>query len=217
MIITKEQLRNFAVVPNEDEFLKAINATLARFEITTQRRVRYFMAQTYSETGAYKKWVEDLYYTSPERIVAVWPSRFNYAGKGRGPLNAGDYIRNPQKLANEVYANRMGNGGPETGDGWKYRGRGAGHLTGKANYTKYSLLLYGDHRLVIDPDKVSEYWDGCLTFGAFWKENGLNELADTDDFTIVTKRINGASGDTLTRVVNERLPNLRKANQSFFL
>ncbi len=217
-MITREQFRNFAgIVPKEDELIRALNETMERFSINTQRRVRYFMAQSYSETMGFKKWVEDLYYSTPSRLVAVWPGRFNHEGKGNGPLNAADYIRNPQKLANEVYANRMGNGSPASGDGWKYRGRGAGHLTGKDNYTKYSLELYGDHRLVIDPDKVAEYRDGCLTFGAFWQKNGLNELADTDDFTIVTRRINGAIGATLTRVVNERLPNLRKANHSFFL
>jgi len=217
-MITIHQLRDFAgTVPNEFLLLDALNETIARFEINTQRRVRYFMAQSYSETAGYKKWTEDLYYTSPDRIATVWPTRFTYNGIGRGPLDASGYIRNPQKLANEVYSDRMGNGNAASGDGWKYRGRGGGHLTGKDNYTKYSMTLYGDYRLVIDPDRVAEYMDGCLTFGAYWLNNGLNELADNDEFTLVTKRINGSSGKTLERVVQERLPNLRKANRVFVL
>lgn len=216
-MISSQQLLAFAPSVKEvDSLVDALNETLDRFEINTQRRVRYFMAQSAFETARYMKWVESLYYTTADRIASMWPSRFKSAnGVGRGPLQAEKYVRNQELLANEVYANRMGNGGPETGDGFKFRGRGAGHLTGKYNYTTYSKLLYGDERFVEHPELVSEYRDGCLTFGAFWKQNGLNELADTDDFTIVTRRINGASGATLKRVVQERLPYLRQANQIF--
>lgn len=182
----------------------------SRFELNTLRRLRYFLAQTSYESSYFSKFEESMYYTTPDRIVTVWPTRFNYNGKGRGPLDASQYTRSTEKLANEVYSGRMGN--TEPGDGYKYRGRGAIQLTGKSNYTECSMSLFGDMRLVNDPDLVSDVYP-FLTAGWFWHNNNLNALADRDEYTNVTARITGASGGNLTLEVNQRLLNLRRANQ----
>lgn len=81
---------------------------------------------------------ENMNYTSASRIAQVWPTRFTVE-------SAKPYVRNPEKLGNKVYANRLGNGGPETGDGYRYRGRGIGaQFTGKINYEKFSRLFNVD-------------------------------------------------------------------------
>lgn len=217
-IITLDELQK--VYPKAtQENLEDLSRTCQRYEITTPRRFQYFMAQAYSETQGFTKFVEDLFYTTPLRIAQVWPSRFwalDAKGMriGSGTLDAREYVRNPEKLANEVYANRMGNGDRASGDGYKFRGRGAGHLTGQSNYYLCSKALFLDERLIEDPDQVAGE-HAFLTFGWFWAERGLNALADRDEFTNVTQRINGASGARLTAVVQERLPNLSKMKRAF--
>lgn len=213
MIITLEQLK--AVYPAATEAqLKDLDAVCRKYNITTPRRFQYFMAQAYSETQGFTSFVENLFYTTPSRLVAVWPSRFYFGTPVAGKLNAEEYVRNPQKLANAVYSNRMGNGAPESNDGWNFIGRGAGHLTGKDNYSRASTALTGTDVLVQNPDLVaSDYM--FSSFGWFWDVNKLNPLADADEFTRCTAVINGASGKRLTEVVQERLPNLRRMKQAF--
>jgi predicted chitinase len=99
------------------------------------------------------------------------------------------YARQPQKIANRVYANRMGNRGEESGDGWRYRGRGLIQLTGRDNYKAFADWV-GDPRVTEDPDLVSsEYAVHSAVF--FWDTKGLNKIADKDDVVGVTKKING--------------------------
>ncbi|AXY86130.1 putative lysis protein [Escherichia phage vB_EcoM_IME392] len=215
MSVTLDQLKKFLPTTSTEvleKLLPAINTTIERYGINTNRRLRYFMAQTAFETRDYTKFVESLYYTSASRLVAVWPSRFTLRGEP-GKLNANAYIRDPEKLANQVYANRMGNGTPASGDGYKYIGRGAMHLTGKANYREASLSIFGDDRLVEDPELVeTDFETIMLTAGWFWDKNKLNQLADQDAFTKVTQKINGSAA-----TVPDRLPVLRRANQTLTL
>ncbi|MBR2689154.1 MAG: hypothetical protein IKE42_14980 [Aquamicrobium sp.] len=113
------------------------------------RQLSYVLATPYHETGGKMQPVtENLYYKSPGRIRAVWPSRFS------STTAAIPYTRNPQRLANKVYANRMGNGPEASGDGWKYRGRALPQITGKENYDKFSDVLGID--LVNDPDAAND-------------------------------------------------------------
>jgi putative chitinase len=96
-----------------------------------------------------------------------------------------------EAIANRIYANRMGNGPEESGDGYKYCGRGLIQLTGKDNYTRFSQSLE------ISPDEVSEYlktFEGCAQSACwFWETNKLNDLADKGDILTLTKRINGGT------------------------
>lgn len=158
-----------------------------------------FLAQALCETGGFSAMVENLFYSSPDRIVAVWPTRFNYNGQGKGPLDASKYAKNPQALANAVYANRVGNGNEASGDGYNFRGRGVGfQLTFRGNYAACSQALYGDDRLVTNPDQVATDHEVGFAVGMwFWTTNGLGDLVATKglygSLIDVTKRINGST------------------------
>jgi putative chitinase len=104
---------------------------------------------------------------------------------------AKQYERKPEKIANRVYANRMGNGDENSGDGYKYRGRGLIQLTGKFNYTKFSQSI----DLSLDETvKYLETPEGAVaSAGWFWDNNKLNRFCDNDDFITLTKRINGGT------------------------
>lgn len=212
--ISNTQLAKFAPALDQatvNALVASINDTTARFGIDqSARRVRYFVAQSFFETQSYTKWSENLVYTTPERLVAVWPSRFTMDKSRTQFAYAPDYVNNAQKLANLTYANRNGNGDAASGDGWKYRGRGGFHLTFLGNYQKYSLDTYKDNRIVLNPDLVAQPQDAFMSAGWFWNSNGLSALADTDSFTQATKVINGS-----TDTVPQRLPVLTKANSVF--
>jgi putative chitinase len=197
----------------------SINAAMARFQIDqSPRRVRYFMAQTCFETARYTSFSENLMYTTAQRLVAVWPTRFTLQAPLQpsvsyvqtGLAYAPNYINNPEALANLVYANRMGNGGVESGDGWLFHGRGAIQLTGRAAYAAYDKAVYGDGRILANPNLVSNIKDAMLSAAWFWGSNGLNAQADADAFTRATQIINGS-----TVTVAQRLAVLNLANSTF--
>jgi putative chitinase len=122
---------------------------------------------------------------SAKALDAVFGKYFVRAGR-----DANEYARQPEKIANVVYANRMDNGDTDSGDGWRYRGRGPIQLTGKANYTAFSEDM--DVDAVDDPDQVSEDKKIALMSAIwFWNKNGLNKYADSGDIKTMTKRING--------------------------
>ncbi len=107
------------------------------------------------------------------------------------------YARQPEKIANRVYADRMGNGSEASGDGWKYRGRGLIQLTGKENYQK----LAQDHGVdcVNNPDVLLDPELALTSACWFWKKYNINRYADNDDIHMVTKRINGGNNGILHR------------------
>lgn len=210
-LITTSQLN--ALVPlgaQAQALTDAINATMTYYGIADQpRRVRYFIAQSCFETQNFSRWVENLLYTTPERLCAVWPSRFAMQPM-TNKAYALDYVNNPAKLANLVYAGRNGNGDAASGDGWLFRGRGGFHLTFRNNYAAYSQARYGDDRIVQNPDLVAQPQDAMMSAGWFWSTNNLNALADADQFTDATRVINGSSN-----TVPQRLPVLNKTNKIF--
>lgn len=197
-------------VGNAQAIADAINATADFYGISSSaRRVRYFVAQSCFETQNFSFWSENLNYTTAARLCAVWPSRFSMTPVA-GKALASDYVSNPQKLANFVYANRMGNGDASSGDGYNFRGRGGFHLTFKNNYSAYSQARYGDNRIVLNPDLVAQPADAFMSAGWFWSTNNLNALADADQFTNATKVINGS-----TDTVPQRLVTLGQVNKIF--
>jgi putative chitinase len=160
-----------------------------RFSISDNPlRVAHFMAQVLHESGALTIQFENLNY-SPSRLPVVWPKRF----LPRGPLNPNDFAHNPQKLANEVYGNRMGNTAPN--DGFTYRGRGLMQLTGKDSYREATDIMRTSYQnapdFTVEPDAViSTEW--CLKIAAAeWFTKGCNQLADNDRIRAITKAING--------------------------
>lgn len=149
-------------------------------DITTGPRLRHALAQWAVETGGFARFEESLNY-SAKRLTQVWPSRFPTLAAAQ------PYANNPRALANRTYGGRMGNDGPD--DGWLYRGRGPGMLTGKDNYEEASELTGLD--LVGNPDQVAEPDAGLRVACAYWKARKVNAAADREDAKAVRKLING--------------------------
>lgn len=187
-----------AGVKDPDKWLDAVVKTCAEFEITTPERVAAFIAQTAHESGGYTMLVENLNY-SDTTMAAVWPNRFSVLGADKKPIKengknvpnafAKALHRKPEAIANTVYANRMGNGTIESGEGWLYRGRGLKQLTGKDNVTRCGQALGVD--LVSNPDLLLEPEYAARSAGWFWKANNLSKFADVEDLEGMTRKING--------------------------
>jgi putative chitinase len=152
-----------------------------QYGLTTKLRIAHFMAQIEHESGL-KPISENLNY-SAQRLVDVFPKYF------KNRIEATPYARRPEKIANRVYANRMGNGTYETGEGWKYRGRGFIQITGKENY--HRLSNDNDIDFLHNPDLLLEEPNAMISALWFWKIKGLNKFADANDILTITKRING--------------------------
>jgi putative chitinase len=186
MTLTIEQLKQImpqALTQQLENFMDEFNTQLPHYEINTPLRVAAYIAQGAHESGELRELIENMYYTNPQRLMAVWPARF------RTVENAIPYIKNPEKLGNFVYANRMGNGPAESGDGYRYRGRGWFNGTGKEFYIKMSKI--SGHDFVAHPDDMANPKFSVLSACEEWKSGNLNKLADTEDFEGITKFING--------------------------
>lgn len=184
-MITAESLKQILPRLPEDKrnaYLPHLQSATAEFEANTPRREAAFLAQLAHESGGLTRFVENLSYGA-EGLMRTWPKRFPTLA------DAKQCERNPEKIANRVYGGRLGNGDEASGDGWRYRGRGPIQITGRDNYKKYGDGLGLD--LVSDPDAAASPEAGFRVAGLYWKQNGLNELADKDMFETITKRING--------------------------
>ena len=155
-----------------------------------------FIGQCGHESGGFKLKDENLSY-SAERLMVVWPKRFPTIEVAR------KYSGKPEKLANRVYANRLGNGDEASGDGWRYRGRGLIQLTGKANYAAAGKYLGDD--LVTYPGLVGEALYAALTAGWFWEVQKLNALADQLDHAAITRKINGGLHGLADRIARTEM------------
>lgn len=170
-------------------------AAAARHFRMTPEHAAHFFGQTAHETGGFKAFSENLNYSS-KGLMTTFKKYFADAAV------AGGYARNPEKIANRVYGSRMGNGDEASGDGWKYRGRGALQLTGKSNYEAFAKWL-GKPELMDSPDAVA----GLYAFDSarfFFDRNKLWAICDrgVNDEAILalTKRINGGTHGLEDRV-----------------
>lgn len=188
--ITADQL--LGIMPRVQQaatWRTVLNDALDRFEIDTKSRMAAFLAQIAHESSELNRLIENLSY-SAQGLLSVWPKRF------KSLENAKLYERNPQRIANFVYANRLGNGDTASGDGWMFRGRGVIQLTGRGNYRAIGNAL--GLPLESQPDLLLQPSPAALVAGYFWNSRGLNELADDktsddddEDFVQITLRING--------------------------
>lgn len=185
-MITYEQL--LAINNNKNPemckyYIDALNKILPEYKINTKLRLCHFLAQILHESGNLKYKSENLNY-SAKALRSVFPKYF------KTDEIANQYARKPEKIANKVYANRMGNSDEASGDGWLFRGRGLIQLTGHDNYklcgTSIKLNLLENPDLLINTAEAS-IKAACW----FWSSKKLNELADQDDIKTVTKKING--------------------------
>jgi putative chitinase len=165
------------------QFADPLQAAMILHAINTPQRQAAFIAQCMAESARFTRLEENLFYTTPERIRAVFPSRVKSLAEAT-PLT-----RNPKALANRVYAGRNGNGDEASGDGWRYRGRGLFQLTGLANYTRAAQALGRPY--VSNPELVAEPSDACLPAAWYWRSTGCNELIDAGRFDATTRAING--------------------------
>jgi len=165
-----------ALIENEDELSK-------QYEINSPLRWAHFLAQTSHESGGYTVIEENLNYKA-EGLDKIFPKYFK-------DVDSDDYAHQPVKIANRVYANRMGNGDEDSGDGYKFRGHGLIQLTGRDNYTNMAKDLGVDVEDIVQHLATA---DGAVESAAwFWHKNGINKLADEDNITAVTKKVNGGT------------------------
>lgn len=164
------------------EWIPAINDTFARFGIATPQQQAGFIGQCSHECGNFKVLEENLNYRA-ETLMKLWPKRFPTLEI------ANEYARQPRKIANKVYASRMGNRDEASGDGYRFRGRGCIQLTGHSGYYHAGKALGVD--FVKEPDLVATPQYAALTAGWFWDTHNLNKIAEMGDWTTLTKKING--------------------------
>jgi putative chitinase len=184
MLTTEQFAELFPRCADPDGWVDAMNEVFPKYEIDTPKRIAAFIAQCGHESGGWRVFSENLNY-SAKALDAVFGKYFVRAGR-----DAEEYHRQPEKIANVVYADRMGNGDTDSGDGWRYRGRGPIQLTGKNNYSKFSEDMGVE--AVDNPDMVSEDKEVALMSAIwYWNTNNLNKYADGGDIKTLTKRING--------------------------
>jgi putative chitinase len=169
------------------EWFEAMTVQLPQFEVTTAARVAAFVAQCAHESADFTILSENLNYSS-DALNKLFGKYFVRAGRDATP-----YHRKPELIANVIYANRMGNGDTNSGEGYKFRGRGPIQLTGKDNYWKFANDFFEDPETVMDdPDLVTDDVPTSLYSALwFWNKNNLNKYADSGDIKGMTKVING--------------------------
>ena len=180
-MVNAEQLQRLHIGP---DWVDALNQTFDRFQIATPLQQAAFIGQCGHECNHFRTLEENLNYRAAT-LMKLWPKRF----PTQEVANA--VAGNPQKIANTVYANRMGNRGPDSGDGYRFRGRGCIQLTGSDNYFHAGKALGLD--LWAQPELVGQPQYAALTAGWFWSTHKCNDLAQAQDWTRLTRVINGGT------------------------
>ena len=201
-ILKQEHLTQLFSGDGADEraarWLEPLSNATDEWQIDSPQRLAAFLAQVLHESNHCRNLSENLHYSAP-RLRQVWPARFPTDEAAQACAG------NPERLANKVYAGRLGNGDEASGDGWSYRGRGLIQLTGRSNYERCGEGLQVD--LLGNPELL-ESPDGAARSAAwFWSQAKLNELADAETgedadqaFVQITKRINGGTVGQEARV-----------------
>lgn len=201
-MITLEKLVAAGVKANIAEiWLPFVQQACERYQINTKNQEAAFIAQCAHESGGFTMLEENLNYRA-STMAACWPARFGvknadgtWAKDAKGARVPNKFAlaleRKPEMIANVVYASRMGNGATESGEGWKYRGRGLKQLTGKDNYTRCGQAI--EANLVAEPDLLINPKYAALSAAWFWHSNKCGPIAESGDFVALTKKINGGT------------------------
>lgn len=185
-MVTSEQLRQLKIDPNLADYF---NETFDRFDISSPARQACWIGQCGHECGNFRIMEENLNYRAPT-LLKLFP-RTPKRAWGFTPEEAAAYERQPQRIANRIYSNRMGNRDEASGDGWRFRGAGFLQLTGHSNFWHASQALGED--FVMQPELVRTPKYAAMTAGWFWQTHRLNQYADSGDYLTLTKRINGGT------------------------
>jgi putative chitinase len=181
-ILTLDQLKQMVKNPHIDHWYAALEQLLDDYDINTPLRVAHFIAQCAHESGNFVFIKENLNYKAAS-LQKIFGKYFPTAEL------AAQYANKPERIANRIYASRMGNGPEASGDGYRYCGRGLIQLTGKDNYTFFAGSLD------ISTEEASEYlatFEGAAQSACwFWEQNNLNRFADANDVKGLTRAING--------------------------
>jgi putative chitinase len=169
--------------PRAELFANVLGNALGAAGIDTPRRVRHFFAQALQETGGLRGLVESTNYTNPQRLDDLFR---NVQGLDHAKrlIAAG-----PEAIGNTIYANKNGNGGVDSGDGFRFRGRGFLQVTGRANYRSIGQVV--NMPLEEQPDLLGEPDPAALAAATFWQQRNINSAADADDIGTVTFLVNG--------------------------
>ena len=192
-MITSEQLTSIGI---DQKWLQPLIDVFEKYQINTIKRQASFIGQCQHESNNFKTLEENLHY-SPQRLVAVFPSRFPN-------IESAIEFNTPEKIANKIYGGRMGN--LEDGDGYKFRGRGLVQLTGRDSYVALANATGID--AINNPDLILEPENAVLSAGWFWNKRTLNICADSNDWKTMTQRINGGLFG-----LNERIAFIEKAEK----
>jgi putative chitinase len=185
-MITPGQLHSvFPTTRNPGLWCRVFDKVVDEFDLRAPTRLAMWLAQCGYESESFNVLRENMSYQTVAKLRAVYPHEFPTDD------SAQKYVTNPYGLACFIYANKDGNGGVETGDGFTYRGGGLIQLTGKANYEGVGKALGLD--LLHRPKQITIELVAARTAGFFWKQNDLNAAADAGDFDYTTKRINGSA------------------------
>lgn len=176
-------------------FIELLNENLPKFGIDTRLEVCHFLAQYSHETSDFNKFVENTNYTSAERLVAVFGKYFYLNTKTPRKYDAREYVGKPDKIANIVYANRNGNRGPESGDGYRYRGRGACHLTFMDNYKAFYKAMGSlfPASILEKPEQLEQPFGAVMAGIWFWDSRKINIAATKNSVIAVTRLVNGGT------------------------
>ena len=185
-MVNADQLRQLGIDPN---LVDPFNETFQRFGILTPAQQASWIGQCGHECGNFRILEENLNYRAPT-LLKLFPKTPKRQW-GFTPEEAAAYEKQPQKIANRIYSNRMGNRDEASGDGWRFRGSGFLQLTGHSNFYHAGQALGVD--FVMQPELVRTPMYAAQTAGWFWQTHKLNQYADSGDFVTMTKRINGGT------------------------
>jgi putative chitinase len=185
-MVNSEQLKQMHIDPS---LADAFNETFERFGILTPLQQASWIGQCGHECGNFRIMEENLNYRAAT-LLKLFPKTPKRAW-GFTPEEAAAYEKQPRKIANRIYGNRMGNRDEASGDGFRFRGSGFLQLTGHSNFYHAGKALGED--FVMQPELVRTPKYAAQTAGWFWQTHKLNQIADGRDFVTMTKRINGGT------------------------
>lgn len=195
-MITLQAFKTLApLCKNPQDTVNALNKYMPLYGIDTVNRVRMFIAEALCESQGFTHFSENLMYTHSDVLYNTFKKHFT------GIAEAQQYVGNPQKIANKVYENRMGNGPASSGDGWLFHGRGIFQLTGKEEYAKLNADI-PSLGVMSNPDVLLSVEGAVISACWFWKNNNLNRFADTQNIDGCSLVINGGTNGRVEREQN---------------